>query len=245
MLSVRRETQRAGLFFLALALAAGVAAAFAAWQALREAAPTVGRVVLARDMPPYHALTAEDVRLEFAPAAAVPGDALRQPDQAVGRFLVGGMLSGDTLRQRHLSAAAAEGGPLAAKLAAKGRQDLRAFPLPGSVAPGLVRQLAPGDRLDLVRYVAVEGGRGMRHQAKVMAAGVPILELVPPPGKRMDEDPEKATVIVALTPVEVEELSYAMAQGRVYLALAPRNAEPIATRGYDGPPAQPEGGPKR
>ncbi|MEW5932689.1 MAG: Flp pilus assembly protein CpaB [Bacillota bacterium] len=205
----------------------GVVAAGAVVTVLRSAARMERVVVAAREMGPYQAVTASDVRVEEVPASAVPADAVREIASCVGKFTRGLVLPGEVLRQGHLVRDAGTRGALGAKLTAMGDGRLRAFAVPYSLETGVGGELREGDRVDLLATVTVGVKGGQVVLSKVLAAGVEVLRVV-----GSSNDPTKpsqgSAVVLAVTPELAEDLAYALQAGTLRMLLNPYRADESA-----------------
>jgi len=126
--------------WLALILAALV---FVAALTLLKPPPQVDVIVAARDLPPGHVLTENDVQKVSLPQAAVPPDAFTSPAEVVGQPLAVARSAGDVLRPGHL------GRPVQLD------PDEREIGLQVVDASGLAGTLALGDRVGVVAIVEI------------------------------------------------------------------------------------------
>ncbi|WP_156779841.1 Flp pilus assembly protein CpaB [Ammonifex degensii] len=132
----------------------GVAAGLAVWFALQVARPTVPVVVALRDMQVGHVVRPDEVAVRKYPPVAVPPDAVRKPEEAVGKTVTGGaVLQGDVLRKKRLSAE----GSLEASLKSLAPPGWVAVQLPEGSAQGMLG-LRRGDRVDIYAETPTPGG---------------------------------------------------------------------------------------
>ncbi len=125
-----RRAAAAVLALLALLLAA----------TSRRDGPTATVVAAAGELAPGGRLTSADVRTLMVPAGLVPADALRSPDDAVGRSVTGPVAPGEWLTSRRL---------LTDRTAAHVRPGSRLVPVTLSDA-AVMDLLRPGDAVDVV-----------------------------------------------------------------------------------------------
>lgn len=100
-------------------------------------------VVLVRDVPPFIALTADDLAVEKLHVA--PAGSLASLDQVVGRMPMRGLTAGSWLSDEILAA----GGPLARMI----RSDERALSLAVDEVTGAGGRLMPGDYVDVLLFL--------------------------------------------------------------------------------------------
>ena len=234
----------AGLFFVGAGLLAALAA-LSIFGYLRAAVPSVGVLVVSRDLEPGAVVQAADMELRRVPAAALPDGAFRSPDAAVGRRLRYGLTAGDFLRERHL--VPPENSDLAIGLSKFG-DEYRAVMLPAELVPG-TDHLIPGDRLELTGTLPVQDQRS--NTVVALPVGTALVMSVNTAKGQSD----KSTVLVALPASEVSRLALAMRAGTLTVAVlgsgeASKPAPPLrldtltAVAAPPGsPPAAPSGSP--
>lgn len=152
----------------AVALRRAVAAALVVLAAVLALAPrtvTPSRqvVVATHDLPAGVPLTASDLAVRPVPADAVPGGALADPAVAVGRLLVGGMRTGETLTDVRLLGRTAA-------IAALRAPDAAGVPLRLS-DPAVAGLLTAGSRVDVVGVGARSGTVASPRPGAVPRAG--------------------------------------------------------------------------
>ncbi|WP_435736912.1 SAF domain-containing protein [Cellulosimicrobium sp. PMB13] len=224
--SARAVRRRAGVLwwrlrFVVAAVCCGLAAT-ATVSALRpEPPPTVPVVVTAREVSAGDELAAADVRVVEVPAGLAP-EALRSPDEAVGRSA---------------SVRIAPGTALQESLVAAG--DLVSAAPPGTVVapvrldPGVSGLLAAGDRVDLLVASPATGLTGVAGEPAAADGADPYLArgAVVVPG-RPDESASggllgspattgEQTTLVAVLPEEAERLAAVAGWGQVTAVLVP------------------------
>jgi pilus assembly protein CpaB len=123
-------------------------------------------VVLARDVPPNVALTAEDVTLEKLRTA--PAGSLSTIDQAVGRTPWRSMSAGTWLNEKSFEM----GGPLARMI----RPDERALAVSIDEVAGAGGQLTPGDYVDILLFLRQDTGNPQQ-SAQVVLPAVRVLSV--------------------------------------------------------------------
>lgn len=217
-----------GVWFL-LAAVFGLAAAFLVVSSISAASQTEKVVVAAREVPAHSQLTASDVRLEEVPRAAVPGDALRQVDQAVGRWTRGLVLGGEVLRAGHLAEESGPRSTLGAGLASMGDPGVRAMALPLGEETSVGGELRVGDRVDLLAVVNVSVGGQQVTLSKVIATGVPVLKASGPSSDPLQPS-SGGTLVVAVRPELAEDIAYVLGAGKLYVLLNPYSADESAAK---------------
>mgnify|MGYP000333164546 CR=1 FL=1 len=217
-----------GVWFL-LAVVFGLAAAFLVASAISAASRTEKVVVAAREVAACRQLTADDLRLEEVPRAAVPRDAVRDLEQAVGKWTRGLILPGEVVRQGHLAQESGVRGVLGAKLASMGDPGIRAMALPLGNETSVGGEVREGDRVDLLAVVNVSVGGRQVTLSKVIAAGVPVLKAAEP-----SSDPLKPSsggaLVVAVRPDLAEDVAYVLGAGKLYVLLNPYRADESAAQ---------------
>ena len=123
-------------------------------------------VVLARDVPPHVALTAEDLTLEKLRTA--PLGSFTAIDQAVGRTPWRGLQAGTWLNEQSFEV----GGPLARMI----RPNERALAVAIDEVTGAGGQLTPGDYVDILLFLRQETGN-LQPSAQVVLPAVRVLSV--------------------------------------------------------------------
>lgn len=210
------------IFFLLAGLAAGLSGVLV-YIVLQASAPTASVTVAARNIPAYTMLTSDDLAVVTIPAGGVPAGAIRDKSMAVGHYADRSFLPGDVIRERHLDSNASPTGPLAAALAnptVGGRRI--ALSLPGELAPGIMPDLVPGDRLVVLGYVPATAGTDERSaELNALAPDAHVLRVTVPVDATGTPSIREATVVVAVTETEALSIMRALTEGIVSLALLP------------------------
>ena len=217
-----------GVWFL-LAVLFGLAAAFLVVSAISAASRTERVVVAAREVAAFRQLTAEDLRLEEVPRAAVPKDAVRDLNQAVGKWTRGLLLPGEVLRQGHLAQESGFRGVLGAKLASMGDPGIRAMALPLGNETSVGGEVREGDRVDLLAVVNVSAGGQQVLLSKVIATAVPVLKVGGGSSDPM-APPSSGALVVAVRPDLAEDIAYVLGSGKLYVLLNPYQADESAAK---------------
>jgi len=215
------KSRSPGSFFLIIAFAAALVAAFFAAQAVKLAAPSVSVLVAKQDLAPGERLTEDKLDVKQLPAAAVPQDRVTGDmlDSAIGAHAKTAVAAGDPIRVSHVAELSPPGGTVAARLALTGQKDLRGYALPADATQGLV--LEAGDRVDLIGVVDVprEIGADSVTTSKVLVWSAPVLHVPLVDENRPETGNER--VIVALRPQEVEKVALAATKGRIHAVINP------------------------
>ncbi|MBT9252111.1 MAG: Flp pilus assembly protein CpaB [Brockia lithotrophica] len=100
-------------------------------------------VVLARDVEAYTVLKDEDVKVKQMPADAIPADAIRKKEDAVGKAIFSSLLMDDVLRAGHLKELEK------ARVSGVLKPDEVAVALPRELETAVGETVQPGDRVDV------------------------------------------------------------------------------------------------
>lgn len=214
------KAKKAGnALFLLAAVCFALGAAYMTVQTIRgfnEVAPVV---VAARDIPPYTQVTRDDVKVADVPTAAIPSDAITKLDAIVGKYLKSPVYKGDVIRAARIATVTGPDSLMSAKVTELGRPDLRAFALPYTAENGVGGEIKAGDRVDIVASVKMDTPNGQVGCGKIVGRGVPVLTA------QLGGQNSTGTIIVALTPQQIEDIAFALTSGQVRFALNPYNAD--------------------
>lgn len=223
----------ARIIILIVALAAGLAAAFlvqgpsqqAAPVAQVEAAPTIGVLVAAADIPVGNTVTANDLRWIDWPLASVPGGVLRKdetPDaekEIVGQLARYAIMSAEPIRREKLIRTDGTG-----FLSAVLPSGMRAVAIStdsrgANTAGGFI---LPNDRVDVINTVRVETANGATDtfSSDVLLRNIRVLAI----GQNIQERNGEKVVIgetatLELNPAQVPVLVLGQKTGTLSLAL--------------------------
>jgi Flp pilus assembly protein CpaB len=181
--------------------------------------PTVDVVVATRDLSPGAALTADDVRVQALPAAAVPDGSVADPATLVGTAVAGAVRRGEPLTDVRLVGAGLLGAAagLVAAPVRLAEDDVSALVRAGDVVD-VVAASAPdpvGQALTAPSVTAMPRPSAL---AKVVAAAALVLA-VP-----ADQTASGGTlVLLAVTPRVATELAGAAVSSRLSVELIPRS----------------------
>jgi pilus assembly protein CpaB len=170
------------------------------------------------DIAPYQQITSTMIKTAEIPRLSLPKDALTKVDDILGRYTNATILAGETIRNARLASVSGQDSVLAAKLTALGKPDLRAFALPWESDTAVGGELVPGDRVDIIASVRMESQKGTVGFGKIVGRNVLVLDLVKP-------TQGKASLIVALTPKEIEDIAFALTSGTIRFALNPYDTD--------------------
>lgn len=224
-----RKPKNKAAYFVAASVALAAIAAVVAVYSVRVATHLVPVVVAARDIDAYSEITPMSVRMEEVPAGAVTADTLRSLDEAAGKYARTAILAGTPVRKANLATAGGHG-LLAAQLTDMKAPEMRAFAIPYTPDTAVAGRITPGDRVDVVAAVRVESASGTVSMAKIIAAGVEVLDVT----QQSATADTKQTVVVAVTPAQAEDIAYALVAGSVRLALNPYNSDLTAATSTHG-----------
>jgi len=215
--------RRSSSLLLVGALVLAVAAGFAAVQVVKGFSETVPAIVAVRDIPPFTRLDPSMLKVEEVPVAGLPEDVFKLPGdtkpatdtrQLAGQYTAVHVLKGDVIRISHLVQVKGDRSLMSARLSALGRKDLRAFALPFDPQSAVGGEIRDGDRVDIVASVRIDTPSGAVGVGKVIARNVLVL-------KAVKGSEGNGTLVLALTPSEIEDVAFALSSGKLMFALNP------------------------
>lgn len=223
------SVSRSLVLALLLAALAGAATFAALHRAARDgsAVPLQQYVVAARPIALGARLAGADVRLVSAPASAIPADAIRGIDAAIGRYAAF-PLPGDAVLLRSQTSEQPPGGSMAAVIPA----DRVAVSVAVSDVISTGGFIAPGDHVDVLGVTSKETGA----MADLVLSDVPVLAVsstvvgstgTPQRNERAgggSANPRAldTTVTLAVTVSEAQRLVQVDENGKLRLVLRPR-----------------------
>jgi len=171
-----RNGSRPLLWFL-LALVFSGGAGLLGYNIVQSAVAGIPVVVVKKDVGPLEVIPADAVAVEARPRAAVPQDAVKTPEEVVGKYTRTGLVPGMILQESMIAGNPTEGvAGIDAKLEELSKQagkSLRAFALELNSAQGY-RIVQPNQRVDIVAHVQ---SSSMDH-AGVLVPNVAVLAKV-------------------------------------------------------------------
>jgi len=209
---------KGALIFLVLSVFFAVLAGIVFVNYTSEFNESVSVPVAAVDIGPYQKITATMIKTVEIPRISLPKDALTKVDDIVGRWTNATILAGETIRSARLASVSGQDSVLAAKLTSLGKPDLRAFALPWEPETAVGGEIVPGDRVDIIASVRMESQKGTIGFGKIVGRNVLVLDVVKP-------SQGKPSLIVALTPQEIEDIAFALTSGTVRFALNPYDTD--------------------
>lgn len=147
-------------------------------------------LTVARDLPPGHVLTPEDVAVRRIPAKLLPRGSLHDTADATGQVLAGAVRTGEVLTDARLV-----GTELTALTT--GESDHASVPV-RLAEPEIATLLHPGEKVDIV----TAEGAGEGH---VLADGVPVIAVRPP----HEQHERRPLVLVGLPRSQAAEVAAA------------------------------------
>jgi pilus assembly protein CpaB len=206
---------------LALAVAAGGVFAFGTYNYVKNAPArttsmaTKPVVVAANDLDIGAEITRDDIRVIDWPATAVPGKAMSDPKDIIGRGLIMSMIQNEPFLDLKLASKEAGSG-----LPPAIPPGLRAVSVKVNEVIGVAGYVLPGTRVDVVATVSptLQSGDMM---SKVILTNVQVLAA----GTKIERDGDKnkpmpVTVVTLLVdPDQAERLTLASTEGKIQLAL--------------------------
>lgn len=194
-----------------------------------KAAPTTPIVAASKDLSLGTLLKAEDIKMIDWPGD-VPVQAIRRPEDAIGRGTVGNMVAGEPILESRLAMRGAGAG-----LAAMIPKGMRAMAVRVNEIVGVAGFVVPGMRVDLIINAIPPGGAptGSGNMAKILLQNIEILSA----GQNIQKDAEGkpmpvAVVNILVTPDQAEVLSLVTNEVRIQLVLRnPMDTEVAVTQG--------------
>lgn len=210
---------------LALALAAGLAAAVLAWALVRgqfapgaEASVPVTIVAAARPIPARTRLRAEMLTVRQTTLAERPAGAVADPKMLIGKVTLLPVASGAAITQTQVSAPTAALG-----MAFTLPPSQRAVTVTLDPAESMDPFLSPGDRVDVLETDDLGRGsaqvRTILQNVALLAVGAQTDPAAAPPAGASRTDSSGGRVTLAVSPVQAQALVLAGARGRLHLAL--------------------------
>ena len=203
-----------------LAIAAAIVAGVLAGLLYYASAQRVPVVVAARDLDTTVALTESDLVTRSFPADAVPGDAVRETDTAVGRFLRSPLAAGQLILARSLADDAA-----VFAIGIEPPTGMRAIALPVTAATALGGALAPGLRVDVIA-VPVAGKAPPTRAVELIASRAMVLDVRSEGGQALGADPRRldrlGSIVIAIAPSDELRVAERIATSTFVIAFAPR-----------------------
>jgi pilus assembly protein CpaB len=190
--------------------------------------PTKPVVVAASDLDIGAELRREDIRVIEWPANALPGDAIHDPKDAIGRGLIMPVIQNEPILPMKLASQEAGAG-----LPPAIPPGLRAVSVRVNEVIGVAGYVLPGTHVDVVATVSPTE-RSYDMTSKVILTNVLVLAAGTKIDRQTDKDkPMPVTVVTLLVaPEEAERLTLASSEGKIQLALRnPLDREAPVTRG--------------
>lgn len=216
---------RAGMLLL-MAMLAGGAAAYLAYQFLRDpvgssavqradAGELVQVAVAVRDLPVGHLLAAEDVRMVEWPARVVPEGFSRSPAEVVGRGLLSNVAMNEPFLPSKLASSEAGGG--LSILIPEGK---RAMAVRVDDVVGVAGFVVPGTRVDVVVTLDESGTNNSQPVTQLVLQNIEVMASGQSIQRDARGEPQTTTVVTLLVdPEQGEMLGLSANNGRIQLAL--------------------------
>jgi len=199
--------------YLTAALLLGGITGLVTWMYLRQLDQRIPVVVPTVAVAPYTMLEPRMLRTVLVPAQGVHPQALRQVDEAAGRFTLTALWPGEQVLSGMLSAAS---GP--SSLRARLADTARAMFLPATASHVLGGAISPGDRIDVV---FVRRGLDGPVSAQVLVEDLTVLDVRTEQGRAYGDAAEEpiAGALVAVEPEQAQKLALALEAGSLYILL--------------------------
>lgn len=216
---------RAGMLLL-MAMLAGGAAAYLAYQFLRDpvgssavqradAGELIQVAVAVRDLPVGHLLAAEDVRMVEWPARVVPEGFSRSPAEVVGRGLLSNVAMNEPFLPSKLASSEAGGG--LSILIPEGK---RAMAVRVDDVVGVAGFVVPGTRVDVVVTLDESGTNNSQPVTQLVLQNIEVMASGQSIQRDARGEPQTTTVVTLLVdPEQGEMLGLSANNGRIQLAL--------------------------
>jgi pilus assembly protein CpaB len=218
-----------GTIFLIAAVVTGVIATFAIhrYVSIKTTVPVAATrqvIIAAADISPGTAISGQAVKAVTWPQAVIPPKAAATIREVEGRVVKVPIPQGNPVLSSML---APEG--TAAGLSGILEDGKRALTVKVDEVAGVAGFLHPGDRVDVLMDLAVQGQGDKEHFSKTILHDIPILTT----GQIWEQKGENKPVVVntvtlELTPEQAEMLNLASNQGKIRMALRNRNNRTVA-----------------
>jgi pilus assembly protein CpaB len=225
---------RNGLIFLGLAIALGLAAAFAAQRWVANQAPvatrqveTVSVVVARSDLPIASTLNARQLEVVAWPKDYTPQGALANVELAAGRVLRRPVAKGEALVESALFDKGKDGGLPAVITSKRRAMSVKVDPVIG--VAGFVK---PGTRVDVLATLRRIDWRKPLPYSRAILQDVRVLAIDQKLEQVRDGEPELVSVVtLEVEPDQAQKLTYASHEGRLQLAMrSPGDDEVVRSR---------------
>jgi len=218
---VRRRWSRRSRIHAAAALVCAALGGASAHAYLSGAARAAGGgspvsvVVAATPIPRGATVNASELRTALIPTTFAPPNPIRSIARAAGRVALAGLATGEVVTDTRLARVRA------GSVASLTPEGLRAFAVPVSLPPALVR---PGDRVDVVATYTT----GAAHTETVVASAQVLLVArasggsdLGVPGGGTSEGAAGTTLVLLVSPDDEGRLAYATAFAKLSVAVVP------------------------
>lgn len=236
-----------GLFLALVAggLAFTVMLRATAAQPVEQTEPRAPVVIVARNIPPRTEVRSEDVELVEMPISAIPANAIRSLDAAVGKVTISQLVAGEILLAQRLADLETRGPQIAFEM--ESGKVIMAFPAADLMSR--VNILKPGDEVDiLVTYQVREAGQSPEQQEMkpftfVGLQRVVISAVIMPPeafdadSKAQNERFRPEAILLALDPQDALALKHLKDTGGIFdiVLRAPEDDTEFETTPVDEP----------
>lgn len=207
-------------FLLLLAIIAGVAASWFAYQRVNRPTAamaqdnTTGVVVAAFDIPLGSTIDAPKIRLAPWPKDSVPEGAFTTVESAIGKLASVDVIKGEPLTSRRIVDNL--GGSALANLIEPNK---RAMTVRVNDVIGVGGFLLPGNRVDVLATRTTRGSGGERAETRTLLTNLKVLAVDQQARTEEDQPVVVRAVTVEVDPKEAEQLTAATQEGTVQLVL--------------------------
>lgn len=223
MSRANRERIRAALF-LGLSFAAALIAALLTWISVAEMVreietiqgsdPQVKVLVAAHTIPQGHTINGADLRLMELPNEYVTSTAILDPSRLIDRVAQETILVGEMFREERV--ASRENGTSIAAIIPTGMRALSVNISGGAAVSGFVE---PGNHVDVLVTTDASADGAAQTTTLLQAIRVIAVDDRVGAGSRPDGTRHRPAVTLLLSPDQAEQLTHAVAHGRVSLVL--------------------------
>jgi pilus assembly protein CpaB len=223
----KHSSTRSGLIFMAVTVVLGLIVAGLAMATVQSFNEQAQVVVATKEIQPFTEITADQVKVASIPARAKSSDTFVNIKDVVGKVSRTHILPNEQIRPGHLVDGVTDRSLLATQLSQFKDPKIRAFAIPIDHLTGLggADKLQPGDRVDIIGNLKLNLGQQEVAVTKTILRNIQILGFI----KNPDSEKQTAGVILAVTPAQAEDLSFAMANGTLRLSLNPYETDAEAS----------------
>lgn len=211
---------------LIISVLIGIVAMLGAYSYLSAMTAKRPVVVASQDIEPFIRIERSMLSVEQIPVGLIHPASVADPELVVGQYCTRGLYRGEQLITDSLVQPGFEAGGIPWRLAADQRAVAVPCP-PTSAAGGTVR---PGHLVDVIYFR--ESSMHGPASARQLLSAITVLDVRDSSGSPWSSGTGDApgSLVLAVSPSQAEALTYAMATGKVYVALSPYDPVPYHSR---------------